>query len=88
MKATWIRLLKRAKGGRVKSSDAYVSRIPCIMKVGVHARGCCVCLYVHRSIGWGGGCVSSSNDEAVGVLAELPTFIRPITTVFMFTPLT
>lgn len=26
MKATWIRLLKRAKGGRVKSSDADVSR--------------------------------------------------------------
>lgn len=27
MKATWIRLLKRAKGGHVKSSDACVSRI-------------------------------------------------------------
>lgn len=27
MKATWIRLLKRAKGGRVKSSDACVSSI-------------------------------------------------------------
>lgn len=27
MKATWVRLLKRAKGGRVKSSDDCVSRL-------------------------------------------------------------
>lgn len=55
MKATWIRLLKRAKGGRVKSSDACVSRFECvyIMKSGrscVPVHVCVVESLLHPSL--------------------------------------
>lgn len=59
MKATWMRLLKRAKGGRVKSSDACVSniRVFTLWKLLCFMYLCtcvlCVHYFIHPSTAWG-----------------------------------
>lgn len=82
MKATWIRLLKRAKGGRVKSSDAcvrgllslftwksvsFVCVCVCVHLWFVHR--CFLCASIYQSAALGSlwhGYVLPGDDETVG----------------------